>query len=627
MPPLATKVIVFCWETPMPSEDNARSIAEFMGADASVVSVATASSIDSIRRLVPPAAAVIVHADTLGRIAEVLDAGVDALLLLLESVAHILIYGFSAADCHAAILRTLSSGGLLKLEPLSATDTVFQISSGYRELFRQLSGLSVPAVDPTRDSCFVEGASDCGQSAMIRAASRPFFVRVDRRQSEFFFLACGEFGNLKEKVSREPSLLHWFSRLLPLMIFLRSALGNNLWRSDLSQACFIIDDPFLKPRYGFLEYQKLLEAINQLKFSACIAFIPWNYRRSRQQIADRISVGAASLSLCVHGCDHTRGEFAATDFELLRDKAGLALDRMRSHRQRSGAPFDDVMVFPQGLFSYEALEALDACGYLAAVNTDLRPSGMPESLTLEDLLDVAITKFGGFPLFGRHYPRDLAQFAFDLFLGKPALIVEHHSYFRNGYEEIRSFVGQLNQLDEQLDWHNPAAICSRACLKKVMPNGEVHTRFYTKQFQLTNRGAESQAYVLLRQWTGEKILPKVTVDGRESMREEKNGTLAIPLSLNAGQTVDVRIISERSADTIDRSWKPTSTHAAKVFVRRTLCEFRDDHVETNPVLRSLLSSTRKLRTKQKGAVQPVPQSGAGRKSNVEPHLRSNSSSR
>jgi hypothetical protein len=47
-----------------------------------------------------------------------------------------------------------------------------------------------------------------------------------------------------------------------------------------------------------------------------------------------------------------------------------------------------------------------------------------------DLLDVAVTRYGGFPLFGRRYPRSLLPFALDLFMGKPALIAEHHEYFR-----------------------------------------------------------------------------------------------------------------------------------------------------------------------------------------------------
>src|SRR6185436_12097790 len=123
--------------------------------------------------------------------------------------------------------------------------------------------------------------------------------------------------------------------------------------------------------------------------------------------------------LCVHGCDHTDAEFATQDAASLHGKAKLALERMRKHQRFSGVRFDEVMVFPQGRFSVEAVKALKAAGYLASVNGDVVPAGAPEPdrMTLRDLLDVAVTRFADFPLFGRRYPRDLTDLALDLFLG------------------------------------------------------------------------------------------------------------------------------------------------------------------------------------------------------------------
>jgi len=591
MPSLTKSVVVLSGKTPAPFENNARKIAEFLGAEVRLVSLATAGDIESVRQLVPPCAALIVHMDTLAEMADMLDAGVNGLLALIDLAAHIFVYGFESTDCHTSILTALSSDGLLGLEPLPMTNLSFVVSDSHREWCRQFSGLSVRAVDRTRDAGFVEGRSRERQAILIRAAGYPFFVRVDHGRSDMFFVACSELGDLDEKIPNKAGLLPWFSRVVPLMIFLRSALGNRIWHSDSSQACFIIDDPLLKQRYGFLKYSRLLEAIDEQKFCACIAFIPWNYRRSRKQIANLFSTAPNSLSLCIHGCDHTRGEFAATANELLRDKAQLALERMQFHKELSGLPFDDVMVFPQGLFSVEAVKALDACGYLAAVNTDPCPSNMPQILTLRDLLDVAVTRFEGFPLFARHYPKDPAELAFDLFLGKPALVVEHHGYFRNGYKDLGTLVRRLNALDAGLEWNN----CSRACLKRVTSHGNVHVRFYTNRFRLTNNSTRSEAYVLFRRWTSEGPLPGVTLNGRDWIRERSNGRLTIRLSLNPGHAAEIRIFSERPANSATVSWKPTSMHNAKVLVRRVLSEFRDDYVETNGLMSKLLSGVHKLR--------------------------------
>jgi hypothetical protein len=42
----------------------------------------------------------------------------------------------------------------------------------------------------------------------------------------------------------------------------------------------VIDDPLLKPRYGFLKFLPFLRLMQRHDFATSIAFIPWNWRRS-----------------------------------------------------------------------------------------------------------------------------------------------------------------------------------------------------------------------------------------------------------------------------------------------------------------------------------------------------------
>src|SRR6185436_17611319 len=117
------------------------------------------------------------------------------------------------------------------------------------------------------------------------------------------------------------------------------------------------------------------------------------------------------------------------------------------HRALFGVPFDEVMVFPQGIFSTAAMAALRASGYLAAVNSTPEPIDTEGTLQLRDVIDVAVTRFSGFPLFTRRYPSQLAELAFDLFLGKPAFIVEHAGYFRDGYESLIEMLDGLHRIE------------------------------------------------------------------------------------------------------------------------------------------------------------------------------------
>ena len=106
-----------------------------------------------------------------------------------------------------------------------------------------------------------------------------------------------------------------------------------------------------------------------MKFTTTIAFIPWNYRRTSDSVARVFRERSDRFSICLHGCDHTEGEFASTEVRRLNTQLHLATQRMRAHEQSTGLPYAEVMVFPQGKFSAASLELLKCHNYLAAVNS------------------------------------------------------------------------------------------------------------------------------------------------------------------------------------------------------------------------------------------------------------------
>src|SRR5205814_3783185 len=167
------------------------------------------------------------------------------------------------------------------------------------------------------------------------------------------------------------------------------------------------------------------------------------------------------------------------------------------------------------------------CGYVASINTDPYPSATTEALKLRELLDVAVTRFANFPLFTRRYTDDLVGFAFDLFIGKPVLAVEHHGFFRSGYAVFQNFAAELHAMDERIEWTTPGTICSSACLMKTRQNGEIQVRFSTNQFRITNGTRDMRTYVLLRQWTTRSATPLVNVDGRKWICDQQEGQFAI----------------------------------------------------------------------------------------------------
>jgi hypothetical protein len=582
----AKDVVVLCWNAPAQADDRAHRIATFLGAKATFVALDSAAVSEgaAIRDLVPASTCLVVAAETLASAVDAAQSGVEELADAMTDVAdYVFVYGFEPTERHAAVLRALSSGALAGIQPPAKADSAFHVAAHSRQWCSQFAGLSFGSADPARDQRFVEGQGKSLPDTLIRVDREPFFARINRGRGQVFFVASGELADLNETVGRHARLLAWFSRLAPLMMFLRGALGDRLWQNDAPRACLTIDDPLLTSRYGFLTYERLIEAMRRREFSTSIAFIPWNYRRSQHDVAALLTSNPNAPSLCVHGCDHIDGEFAVPDFDELHQKAQLALERMHTHHRLSGVPFDDVMVFPQGRFSVEAVTALRATGYLATANGDVCPANSPVSLILQNWLEVAVTRFSDFPLFGRRYPGEIAEFAFDLFLGKPALAVEHHRYFENGYGELESFVDRLKALDHRLEWSSLGTICSRACLTKSGDAGQVHVRFYTHSFTLTNRGRQPTRYVLFRNQPDATRPLSVTVDGREHECERAGDDVMVALSLEPGATATIVVSSDRTSS-VGAPWKASSAHHINVRARRILGEFRDNYVDTTRVL-------------------------------------------
>ena len=190
---------------------------------------------------------------------------------------------------------------------------------------------------------------------LISVGGQPFMASVSMEGTEVVFVASEDVVDLDAESSGP--LAEYFSRLMPQAMALRYAAGDECWRPSKAFASITIDDPLLRKRYGFLNFDSLLRLANQHNFHTAIAFIPHNFRRNSTRITRMFQENAARLSICFHGNDHTAAEFASTDMALLDALVRVAEERMDLHRQTTGLPCDRVMVFPQGDFSVEAMKA------------------------------------------------------------------------------------------------------------------------------------------------------------------------------------------------------------------------------------------------------------------------------
>lgn len=252
------------------------------------------------------------------------------------------------------------------------------------------------------------------------------------------------------------------------------------------------------------------------------------------------------------------------------------MQRMASQMKRTGAGFEQVMVFPQGRFSTVAIAALRANNYLAAVNTTCFPTNIGSGdLTVGDFLRPAVTRYNGFPIFPRRYPRRLFDVAFDLFLGRPAIMVEHHEYFREGVGTLEELVAALYQLEPGLTWPTLTSQLTRSCQMRSHCNGSTEVQFFTRRFQLGNRVRGSGRFLLSKHEPDSEVIQRVLVDGVSMPFSFEKGFLKLEVQADdPGQVLNIEILDREQPQRQDNGFG--IAHNAGVLLRRGLSEFRDN---------------------------------------------------
>jgi len=507
----------------------------------------------------------------------------DLASYLTSRFSLVLIHNLSLDPFTASTVRTFSAGSLDSVHPVERSGLSYEIASGHMQVCGAFSGLTFGPVNKTYDQIFSKNLDSGAVRTYIAIGGQPFFASIPRERAEVFFLASANIADLSANVDGK-SLTEYFSQLVPPAMFIRYAFREGCWLPYQDHATFIIDDPLLRKDYGFLNYERLLGLMDEYNFHTSIAFIPHNCRRNSLGVTRMFRERADRYSICFHGNDHTASELATKDAGLLNAMITVAEERMDLHEKKTRIQCDKVMVFPQEKFSLEVMEVLKAHNFSAAVNSGPYPLGDRVGLTLTDLIEPAILKYGGFPLFLRKYVREIAlqDIAFNLFFGKPVLIVEHHDVFKDP-ECLTQLVLRVRTLAPEIRWSNLGTAIENSYLRRWTPEGTLQVRAYSNAGKI-----ENPSETLLRcsvEWPACSEIPveRVLLDGvpwAYTRTDHKGIRLSFDLPPRESRKFSVVYRNEFALSDANRrvQWK------AKAFLRRRLSEIRDNHLSMIPHL-------------------------------------------
>jgi len=444
------------------------------------------------------------------------------------------------------------------------------------EITGPLAGIEVSAEASSEDAaCDGVSLEDPNCTTIISAGPSPVFAKVQRSGVPIYICTSSHIVDIEEPLKLNYyDVKSRFCSAVPVVMFIRATFSEVAWHSQESGACLIVDDPLLERRYGHCDFELLRQLMRQHGFTTNVAFIPWNWRRTSASASDFFVNEADRFSVSVHGCDHIKAEFGDPSLAVLSARARLAQTRMRRHETRTGIRHDAVMVFPQGVFSSICPGILKQNRFLAAVNTEVSPVDVhPAGSRIKDVWDLAIMRYGTFPIFTRRYAHHgIENFAFDLLLGKPCLIVSHHDFFKDKCGQVVRLVESLGSLRCQLRWRSLGEVLRRTCRRRMISADQMEVEMYGTELVVQNSSNHPMSATILKRESDPDLIDTILSDEEAiSWRQEGDFLVFTETIAARSERRFCLIYKESSAGETERSLSFTISVAA----RRLSCEIRD----------------------------------------------------
>lgn len=497
----------------------------------------------------------------------------EALPTWLAAATSVFVYGFQVTDPCKSLLRQITGDPEAEIRGSGQCPTTVSVTDSFPEMCGPMSGLQIQ-LERGADTTLVVRNSNL--RSIVEAREGHLFAEFTYSGVRFFADSSLTIVDIRQRAASYFDVKKCFAGAVPIVMYLKWAFRDVCLTSVETSACLIIDDPPLWPRYGLLDFDDLLQLADKLTFATTIAFIPWNWRRTNRGTVAAFRESSGKLSVCVHGCDHTGGEFAARSPELLDRKLKTARTRMQALRQNTALDHENVMVFPQGAFSPEAASALKRNGFIAAVNTEVAPANDTlNETTLADLWSVAIVRYGSFPIFTRRYiDHGIENFAFDGLLGKPCFIAGHHDLLRGRGSELATFLRLLASLQWKLCWR-PLEYAVRRSYG-IRSDGEtILVRMLAERLLFENNGPTTQRICVMKREPQAASLKGIEVNQDMVAYEYTDGHVRVMVDVPPAGAADIRCIYREQLHGSPAS--ESIRYRFGVAIRRYLSELRDNY--------------------------------------------------
>ncbi|MGC2819382.1 MAG: hypothetical protein WA198_06840 [Candidatus Sulfotelmatobacter sp.] len=560
-----------------PSEQRELEIAsQFYGLDLRVVTAGESADqiLASIRR--SETVAVAIEAGALANLDQ--KAVVRALHRTGGSNVPLLILDI-APETNPALLKAWSGDVLVSVQPLSAAGPMHYLVGSLSGVTDQLTGLEIPS--PGDDAFYFAGAASSRIKAVISLHNgtqlAPVFLEAEVNQQRIFLLCKKRSPQLETERNAENTETA-FAEVAPEMIFAKYGAGERGWHALHHDANLTIDDPWLREPYGHLDYNKLLTEMESHNFHTTIAFIPWNYDRSEQQVVALFRDHPERFSICVHGDNHDHKEF--DDYEsksLSLQIAALrqSLARMDKFQALTGIPYDKVFVFPHNIGSERILEQLKSYNFDATVNSLSVPMDRTRPASSLFTLRPVTLFFGDFPSIARYgavMPKPASFIAINEFLDNPIFFYGHQELFANGIGAFDRVADDVNRIEPDTRWRSLGEMAGHLYLVRLRDDANYDVLAFSSSLDLGNTSGRNSIFYIQKPESDSAAIASVSVESQPVPFQFYGGALHLSVAIPAGESRKVLI---RYKNDLDLASVSISKSSPRVYLLRMISDFRD----------------------------------------------------
>jgi hypothetical protein len=199
---------------------------------------------------------------------------------------------------------------------------------------------------------------------------------------------------------------------------------------------------------------------------------------------------------------------------------------------------------------------------------------------IEDYWQVGVLNYSEFPIFTRRYASaGIENFAFDILLGKPCLVVAHHNDCHDDCRHIADFMDRLNQLNAPLRWLNLGEALRRSFRQRQVSPGVMEIEMYGSEVRVENLLPLRTSFHFRKRESRVEHINTVEASGNPIpwvAAADKQG-LSFNVELNPGESRIVQV-AYKEFESADGFKGENLRYKLKAMVRRYLSEVRDNYV-------------------------------------------------